>query len=132
MSRFLGNPTRGGWLTLVNCAFWALFAWTDSFRGLRPDLLLLIAVYSFLLPLALPIGLVVEGVLPRREGVIVWSILVGLNSVAWGYGLSRVVSAVARARRRRLTERQGRCAKCGYDLRATPDRCPECGEVVGA
>lgn len=37
---------------------------------------------------------------------------------------------VVRLRTRRLAHARGHCSACGYDLRANPARCSECGQVV--
>jgi hypothetical protein len=65
-----------------------------------------------------------EPPIPYRAVVIpLWAIATPFAALA-GFGAMRL-----RARRSRA--RQGLCPTCGYDCRATPDRCPECGANKG-
>ena len=52
-----------------------------------------------------------------------WGVLVAFALLP----VLRVTALSDRRRRRRL----GLCPACGYDLRATPGRCPECGAARG-
>jgi hypothetical protein len=55
--------------------------------------------------------------------VVPYWVLLLLAALLPAYVLTRLPGALRRRRRRK----RNLCLECGYDLRATPDRCPECG-----
>jgi hypothetical protein len=70
-------------------------------------------------------GHVAQGLPVRIVVVPIWYAAILFSLLPLGRGA--VVSVRWWRRQRRL--KAGRCPRCGYDLRATPDRCPECGAV---
>lgn len=63
-------------------------------------------------------------------------ITMGSNSLRVPYWPAVLLFAIAPVRsifhwvRRRSRRRSGVCVGCGYDLRGTPERCPECGLTI--
>jgi hypothetical protein len=84
------------------------------------------------LPFSWEVGGFAYGGTVEQHGVIVvtgrefagpaWFVVLALA----GLPAVRLRGAVKRRRARKRAFR-GLCPSCGYDLRATPDRCPECG-----
>jgi hypothetical protein len=64
---------------------------------------------------------------PYRSFVEAWAPTWAVLTVTMSPSLVFVTAAVVRRRRAAQAGQFGRCRGCGDDLRATPDRCPECG-----
>jgi hypothetical protein len=47
----------------------------------------------------------------------------------WLPAVLYAIALITWARTSRVAVKVGFCRNCGYDLRATPDRCPECGTI---
>jgi hypothetical protein len=73
-------------------------------------------------PVTTSMGVMSTPLVPYRSVSIPWFYpLLVLAPVATAW----IVSVARRMRR----HRGDHCRACGYDMRATPDRCPECGSV---
>jgi hypothetical protein len=60
-----------------------------------------------------------------------WEVIVPYYVLTLVTGVPACLWTTRRLWRRKMTGR-GLCPSCGYDLRATPGRCPECGRVPTA
>jgi hypothetical protein len=62
------------------------------------------------------------------DGMRRWNLVLPFWALAVATALTPLARVGSRWRRTRRC-RAGRCPACGYDLRATPERCPECGSI---
>ena len=80
------------------------------------------------------------GGMGRRRFMLVSAIYVGYDRTDWTIPHAHLATLLflapalwlalaAHGHRRRSRRLRGLCEHCGYDLRATPGRCPECGAV---
>jgi predicted RNA-binding Zn-ribbon protein involved in translation (DUF1610 family) len=65
--------------------------------------------------------------IPRRHAEVTFTQLFWLFNILPPLWLAQQIRRRQRQRRKRAA---GLCDNCGYDLRATSDRCPECGVAV--
>jgi hypothetical protein len=84
---FLGRPTRGSYLTILNCGLWVIaaagFATNIPWLGV-PALVGSVPIAWILLIPSLG--------WPNQSEIVVLCFVIGINSVLWGYGLDWLIS----------------------------------------
>lgn len=91
-AKFLGRPTRGGWLTIMNCCCLALFMLLVHWSNPNPkNTALIIVLTSVMILLLSPLSILfwMPGLGPTQLDQIVFqAVTAGLNAILWGYGIS--------------------------------------------
>jgi hypothetical protein len=104
--------------------------WRDM-RELRCVLYVYAAAFVFALPIAIYKDFMALKDNPPAFRSTFWSLYPFEGIIYPPIGVALIVYDRQRLERE-AREDTGRCAVCGYDLRATPQRCPECGAIPPA
>ena len=72
----------------------------------------------------------VAGTVFRHGGIWVGMAGGAVAGLLMGAVVSQVINWISRPHLAMALHQQGRCPRCAYDLRGTPEGCPECGEVI--
>ena len=93
------------------------------------------AIYAFAIMLLLAVPFSVIKAISRVQSgpfsnITFWHEFEFSSLLAGGIGAALIGYDRRRLHQDLHSYRKIQCVKCGYDLRATPERCPECGTVV--
>jgi len=90
MPGFFGMPTRGGKLTIVNCLLWVIVL----VGALTDQQLLILPGFVICWPIAWLFIAAFSDVFNGAELVVIACVMIGVNSILWGYGISWLLSCI--------------------------------------
>jgi len=94
MPGFFGMPTRGGKLTIVNCLLWVIVL----VGALTGQQLLILPGYVICWPVAWLFLSAFDDEFNGAGLVAIACVMIGVNSILWGYGISWLLSRIENKR----------------------------------